>query len=322
MGGISIYTPGGEDWEDTANTTASSSTAWEYYFLRMGRCQFWQVCNVCRPPFLVITTNHSQSYHRRSRTYAGKQTPVGIALLRDKIYLFQGAANIREIFKQPSLMTAIYMHTTVLKQLCGMSARAIDMYIADDSGSHHKPHPDSNVKQHNRIEFLTHENLVKGLSGPGLTPTFDRFTTLFTRELDNLDIGCGWLQMPDLMQFFQDHLTPPVFEALYGPTLLSSNPTFIQDIWQYDRAVQDLVRRLPRFWIPSGYQIRDKVLSSVKRWHLLARSKFDTSHIYADGDGDPCWGSDLVRSRQKMLLGVDNMDSDSVASADLGLIWA
>ena len=128
-----------------------------------------------------------------SRTFAGKQTPVGIALLRDKIYLFQGAANIREIFKQPSLMTAIYMHTTVLKQLCGMSARAIDMYIADDSGSYHEPHPDSIVKPYNRIEFLTHKDLVKGLSGPGLKSTFNRFTNLFTRELDNLDVGCEWL---------------------------------------------------------------------------------------------------------------------------------
>jgi len=259
---------------------------------------------------------------RGSRTFMGRQTPVGIALLTDRIYLFQGAANISAIFKQPSLMTAVYIHTTVLKQLFGMSARSLKMYIADNSGPHPKPHPDSNVKQHNRIEFLTHENLLKGLSGPGLTPTFDRFTNLLTRELDALDVEQECLQMPDLMQFFKEHLTPPVLEALYGPILLSANPTFVCDIWAYDAGVQYLARRIPKSWVPAAYQLRDKVLSSVKRWHALARSNFEVLTIYADGDSDPYWGSELVRSRQKLLLGVDHLDFDSVASADMGLIWA
>ncbi|KAL9106330.1 MAG: hypothetical protein Q9187_008571 [Circinaria calcarea] len=219
-------------------------------------------------------------------------------------------------------MSAVYIHTTVLKQLFGMSAKSVDMYIADSSGPYRKPSPNSNVETHNRIEFLTHENLLKGLSGPGLLPALTRFKALLTKELNALEAGDEWLQLPDLMQFFKDHITPPVLEALYGPTLLSANPTFIHDIWVYDRAVQDLARRLPRFWIPAAYRIRDKVLSSVKRWHALARSHFDLSKIFPDGDGDSYWGSELIRSRQKLLLGVDNLDHDSVASADLGLMWA
>ncbi|MCJ1358087.1 MAG: hypothetical protein MMC33_008085 [Icmadophila ericetorum] len=125
-----------------------------------------------------------------------------------------------------------------------MSAQSIEMYISDNSGPFHKPHPDSNVEPHKRIEFLTHENLLKGLSGPGLTPTF---TALLRDALSNLDIDQELAHISSLMQFFKDHITPPISKALFGLTLLSVNPTLIEDLWTYDRVMPDLAKRLPKF---------------------------------------------------------------------------
>ena len=37
---------------------------------------------------------------------------------------------------------------------------------------------------------------------------------------------------------------------------------------------------------------------------------------------DPLWGSAMMRERYKTLRSINGQDGDSVASTDLGLIWA
>ena len=213
------------------------------------------------------------------------------------------------------------MYTVGLKHFFGMRQRSVDVYTADDSGPYRQPNPASKVKPHNRIDFLTHDGLIKGLSGPGLDPAFKRFAHKLTKNLYALKVCEEWTQMPDLLEFFQDHVSVAMIEALYGTTLTSQHPNFVRDLWAFDRVLPKLAKRLPKLIIPEAYKLREKLLRDIKSWQAVARERFDDSKVYKDGDGDPFWGSELMRSRQKLLLRVDNQDYDSMASTDLGLIW-
>ena len=123
------------------------------------------------------------------------------------------------------------MYTVGLKHFFGMRQRSVDVYTVDDSGPYRQPNPVSNVKPHNRIDFLTHNDLIKGLSGPGLDPAFKRFAHKLTKNLYALNVCEEWTQMPDLLEFFQDHVSIAMIEApwlsksLFLPENLRSRTT-------------------------------------------------------------------------------------------------
>lgn len=108
--------------------------------------------------------------------------------------------------------------------------------------------------------------------------------------------------MPDLLEFFQDHVSIAMIEALYETTLTSQHLNFVRDLWVFDEVMPKLAKRLLKLIILKTYKLREKLLRDVKSWQAVAREKFDDSKVYKDGDADPFWGSELLRSRQKLLL--------------------
>lgn len=219
----------------------------------------------------------------------------------------------------------IVIYTIALETLFGMKAAARTVYAADNSGPFRKPHPQSNVAPHNRVDFLTHDSLIRGLMGVGLLPAFNRYQKNFTKHLkstvDQHIQSSDWTSMPDLQQFFRDNLGQSVVESFFGPLLLKVNPTFMEDLWEFDDATPLLSKRLPRWLIPRAYHVRDSLLRQIQAWYRHARLQFKESLIYPDGNGDPFWGSAMMRERQEFLLAADGQDDESLASPDLGLIW-
>ncbi|KAJ5658225.1 cytochrome P450 [Penicillium longicatenatum] len=206
-----------------------------------------------------------------------------------------------------------------------MKAAAQKVYKADNSGPYRKPHPRSNVAPHNRVDYLTHNSLIRGFMGAGLLPAFNRYQRIFTTQLvstlnEHQQVN-GWISMPDIHQFFRDNLGRSVVESFFGPLLLKTNPTFMQELWEFDDATPSLSKRLPRWLIPRAYRVRDSLLGQILAWYENARAQFKDSLIDTDGNGDPCWGSEMMRERQEFLLAVDGQDDESLASSDLGLIW-
>lgn len=244
-------------------------------------------------------------------------------MLLGDVLLVQGVQNVSAVWTKRDLSSPIVVYSFALRHIFGMPKRALRSYLMDNSGSSSRAHPESKVLSHNRVDFLTHQGLHKAFTGSYLNHSFARTSQTFKRNLASLTVGDSeWVEMTDLLAFFQDHLGTAVIEALFGPSLLRLSPNFMQDLWIFDHSVTDFAKMAPRFLSPGAYEARDRLIDSIKRWHAYAREHFDPSAIRPDGDADPYWGSQLIRSRQTYLLAVDGQDEEAVASNDLGLIWA
>jgi len=202
-----------------------------------------------------------------------------------------------------------------------MSPAAVSAYTADTSGAHSNPLAGSNIKPKDRVSYLTHENLLKGLLGTGLAPATERFEEGLTEGLCSLNVTNEWVEYLDLLAFFEEHVGQAVLQAIFGTQLLEQDEGFLHDLWEFDAGVMGLARRLPRFSIPAAYRVRETLLGAVRSWHGFAKAG-EGAGADGDGDGDPVWGSRMMRERYSMLHGVRDQDAESVASTDLGLIWA
>lgn len=78
------------------------------------------------------------------------------------------------------------------------------------------------------------------LEGKGLWPFWSRFVDSITQQLHTLHdrIGNDGEDHVDLMKFVGDEATVSVLNAMCGPYLLSLNPAFLQDFWDFDRNLQ------------------------------------------------------------------------------------
>ncbi|EUC41354.1 hypothetical protein COCMIDRAFT_106390 [Bipolaris oryzae ATCC 44560] len=263
----------------------------------------------------------SASFVAKATTYAGKLTCVRISLLINGIYLVSEPNAIADMWKNPNLSSPIYVYTVGLRYIFGMHEKGIEAYTADDSGPYRKPHPFSNVEPQDRIDFLTHDSLLRGLTSHSMLRTFERFQTILKRNLDAEDIGDEWIEHSDLFAFFRNTVGKAVLESLFGPSLLAINPNFTRDLWEFDEQVVNLAKRLPRFLVPSAYRVRERLLAQIQNWYNYARQHFRDNNTDQDTQWDPYWGSIMNRERQSMLLSISGQDDAAVASTDLGLIW-
>jgi hypothetical protein len=209
-----------------------------------------------------------------------------------------------------------------LKYLFGMPTRALQMYIADDSGFQEKPSPHSMITPDDRVDYQTHVSLLQFTSGKHFAGFYKRWFTSFAARLGSLKNLNDWVEHPDLCAFFEGDFALAVVEATCGTILERENPDFAQDLATYIRYTPTLSKGLPRCFAPSAYAIRDKLLGNVKSWHRIARANFRPECVDEDGDADPFWGSEFIRARQRMFQSFKGFDEDAAAASDLGFIWA
>lgn len=131
-----------------------------------------------------------------------------------------------------------------------------------------------------------------------------------------------WTQMDDLNGVIKDLAGASVIEALFGPSMMALNPTFVQDLWSFDADLPWFARGIPPFLMPKAHKNRQNLIDQILRWYAYARENFHEEKIEENGDGDPVWGSEMMRYRQKVLFQVTGRDDDAMARLDLGLAWA
>lgn len=260
-------------------------------------------------------TLSSQSAYRTCTTGV-----VGLQFLTTRINFVTGSENISRLWRFKELDSNAVVSFS-LKNFFSTPKKSMKIYVGDSSGVNPKPHLKSNIPTKDRYYYQNRKAVLGYFNGPGLMSMANRFSTLLTREISQMDLGLEWTDHGDLYRFIQDLLIGPAVEALCGPILLKQNPTFGDDLWRMDRDIYYFFKGYPRWLVPRAYLNRDKVLRNMKNWHSLARDNFNESLIEPDGH-DPCYGSALMRARQEYLSQIDSFDADALASQDLGLLWA
>ncbi|KAI1173338.1 cytochrome P450 [Nemania sp. FL0916] len=304
-----------------ASMLALAALYYAYAVIRYKRGQY-SVGNSMLPPIYPATVpilSNLLSYMIDSRDFFRRAT---ISFMWFSIYAFQDRDSVRKIMSHPSLSSPMPMYLYCMKYLFGMPDSGLNAYKADDSGPLSKPYAGSHVKPEHRIDFGLHQGYVKGLSGPGLTTTAQRiFQGVYQRfEAKEQSLSHEWANVPDIYGYFQTDLSSAVIQALFGSLILEMHPDIVDDLWRYDDLLPWLAKGVPSWIYSEPYRSRDQICAKLKAWHANARNNFDKSMIFSDGDGDPCWGSELTRERHQLLKYTH--DDDALASSDLGFMWA
>ncbi|MCJ1314666.1 hypothetical protein MMC25_008348 [Agyrium rufum] len=200
--------------------------------------------------------------------------------------------------------------------------KTMRFYRADNSGVNIRPHPDSSIKQEHRIYYHNFRTTHDFLTGQGLRKFAYRMQANLRTMVSKTEASSQWTEYKDLYVFVQQLLFPAAVEAMCGPVLLSLSPTFTSDFWEFDNHFPFFFKKYPRWLIPKGFRARDRLLQAVKSWLTYAHANFDQSMVSADGDWDPLFGSQFIRSRQDYCGKMADMSENAIASSELGMIWA
>lgn len=197
--------------------------------------------------------------------------PVRVKILTQEFYAIRGPENVKALFKNSWACTSVPFVKFALGYAFGLPAKALSLYDRDDSGGGHVPHPGSNVEARNRIDYRVYQTLIRFLEGKGLLPFWDRFVGNITQQLYGLHdrIGSDWEYHADLMRVVGDEATVSIINALCGPYLLSLNPHFLQDYWDFDRNLQTYLQGTA---FGENTQRRTSLIS-FHRYPLVSRPK-------------------------------------------------
>ncbi|KAI2467418.1 cytochrome P450 [Annulohypoxylon bovei var. microspora] len=263
------------------------------------------------------------SFLRRITSYGGQLTSSRIAIGPNcDIFLFQDRSTVKEIWKKSASMCAGKVHVFACRYMFGMSEKTLSRYAADNSGPFAKPYPGSNILPQDRIHRLLAGGIDKALTGSGFGLKLERFRETFMSHIQKLEPTDEkeWIEVEDFHKFAHYTVGASIIQSIFGPSLLRLNPTFMDDLFEFEHWFPLLAKGIPEFILPKPYAVRRRLHSHFKRWYTYAREHFTESSIGPDGDSDPFWGSEWMRQRQEALKNLQ--DEDSLAAGDLGVAWA
>lgn len=224
------------------------------------------------------------------------------------------------LWKEPRTHTRIYKFLAIYNTL-GMTKKQLALWIWDDSGIGLTPYPGTNVPPHLRVDHKTWTALSKFLTGPGLKPFFNRFSSNFTDQCSAMDVKSEWTEYPDLLLLVREEFFKAVLKALCGSYFLTICPTFVQDFWQYHDQIAPLGRGYFRWLYPKAYKLRDMCRESVMEWHKFTRNHLDDAPS-GPGHWSPFYGADLMWFREETRSKIPEYNAQAAGADDLGLIWA
>jgi len=163
------------------------------------------------------------------------------------MYIMSSAELVAGLFKANKETSGNRGVTLAMEYAFGAPRKSVEFYEADDSGMLPNSIPDCKTTPEDHIFYTTHKVITTFLSGPNLTPITTRFQESLAKKVSEPGlISNEWVGIPDLYGFLQVQILEAAVRAMMGDYILSLNPTFLQDFWEYDRGMRGLFMRTPK----------------------------------------------------------------------------
>jgi hypothetical protein len=200
-----------------------------------------------------------------------------------------------------------FIHDMILGQMLGSPAETVDFYKNDNGQMDHVQM--SHIRQH-----VTGTSLITMSK-----KVYERLKANIDKELSQYD-DSEWLDVPDLFNFVQNHVTVAITETLMGTSITQEYPEMTTDQWIFmDRSIE-IVTGLPRFIMSGAYDARDRLLTNLKKWGKVSET------LHNAGKADAIWdakaGSGLLQERQERYAKTPGFNEDARSSQLLGLLFA
>ncbi|KAI9154655.1 Cytochrome P462 monooxygenase [Paramyrothecium foliicola] len=272
--------------------------------------------------FHAISLLSLPNFLGKLRSSYGSIRPLLVRAGPMRFFVFNNPDHVKAAFRKSKYATNKSTTLFALRQIFGLPEEAVKFYRADDSGNASTSRKESLVEPQNRIGFLTAHNLHKHLSGVHLENLSNRYIDFLLRDLSSFDVQDEWVSLPDLHDFIQKYAMTASLKATFGTELFKQCPNVIDDLMDFNSRLPDFIRCLPRWLAPGAHRVRERLLSSVKKWHDYAHKHFDCSKTGPeDPEWEPYFGSKLIRVRQQYLLQMEKVTAQTRAVEDLGFMF-
>ncbi|KAI0109099.1 cytochrome P450 [Nemania sp. FL0031] len=273
--------------------------------------------------FLLARRSFINRIYRRSN-----DLPVTVRLGPAKAYLLTQPETYGPLLRDTKSCTNKAFAVIIMEHIFGMPKSAMHLYRNDKSGIGTIPHPGSTLSPHLRVWHHHYRTASRYLQGDSLRSLSKQVVEHLSEGLAKIDhndpVDSGeWVDIPDFFMWWTHRYFTATITALCGPHLISLNPGFVEDFWDYLNSWPKLSKLYPRTLAPGNYRPRQRILDSIKRWHAYARQHSDYRHNGPDAPAwDEYWGSVWFKVRQRWGQDTGDMNDDALASEDLFVLTA
>ncbi|KAI3316782.1 cytochrome P450 [Xylariaceae sp. AK1471] len=274
--------------------------------------------------FLLARKSLVDRIYRR----VGDTQPVTIKLGPAKAYLLMQPDTYGPLLRDTRSCTNKAFAVIIMEQIFGTPKSAMHIYRNDKSGIGATPVPGSTVPAHLRVWHHHHRTASRFLQGNSLRKLSARVVENLSAELAKVDpnnpVDSGeWVDIPDFFTWYIHRYFAAIITALCGPHLITLNPGFVQDFWDYLNAWPTISKFYPRILASKGYKSRQRILNGIKRWHTYARQHSDYRNNGPDApEWDEYWGAVWFKVRHQWGQDTGHMNDDALASDDLFVLTA
>jgi hypothetical protein len=238
------------------------------------------------------------------------------------VYLLSGTRNVQKFFRSSRSFNFENLVILVTEKILGMPAADAKKLAEDDSGRGATPLGEVGERGRiwQKLADISHANFntkesISRLSG--------RWISEFLRNIEALSPHSGkeWMEVP-IFGFLKKPMLYASASTVMGPRFLEECPTFEEDLWAFDEAFLTLLVGAPRFMCRQGWDGRNRLLTSIRRWLERAWKEFDWQDETAKTvDWEENFGHKIVREREQKLAAY-GLSLDGRATFEFGLLWA
>lgn len=241
----------------------------------------------------------------------GRGVPVRVNLATFPSYIVSGQDVVAPFLKDPTRgLSQTSRSLNIMEHAFGCPHEYVQEF---------RSRPDEPV-----LENEIHTALQSMLTGSRLEILARRYQDAVVNQVLEGDakVGDEWTHLPDLCTFVEKNIFEAATRAVFGPYLVSLNPTASEDFWHFNRHVKSMFMGVPRWLSPASVKARDRMTDHVKRWQRHAHENCNIDDIPDDCEWEPYYGSKSTRVRQQLLTKRGIMDESARAAENLAFMWA